>query len=640
MPLVTFLPGFRKVDVSADESLLAAAQKAGLAVNAVCGGIGKCGKCIMFQKSGHIHFDTDLYKEFFSQEEKDAGAILACKAFPVDDCSVLVPERTLIQTQQILINVMGQETEFNPSVRKYSVRVIPPTLENPTSDLYRLLQAVKLAGGPLDRHIYVPLEILRRIPSVLRSSGWNVTVTIAKLPAGFRMIEIEKGDTSERIYGVAVDLGTTTIVAFIRNLVTGQIIATGSNYNKQISCGEDILSRVNYGKRKGFSYLQELAIDSINTAIVNAANSSGIDTDDICEVVIAGNTIMSHMILNIDPSYMIEEPYVPVVRRSLTTSAGRLNIAIKQEGGVFIFPAVSDFIGGDVVGDILASGMAESPEISLLVDIGTNFEVVLGNNDWMFTCAGAAGPALEGGEVLFGMRANPGAIEKVTIEPDTLDVKYSTINNKKPVGICGSGLIDILAELLRACVIDRTGRINTTINHPRIRRGDYYPEFVIVSKELTGNGKDIVITENDIKNLIMSKASTLAACIVLMNQAGISRKDISRLYFAGGFGNYLNKENAITVGLIPEISVDRIVNLGNGAAEGANIALINRKKRKFLDEIAYKIAYIELNAETTFMDEYTRGTFLPHTDFTLFPSVEKALELCRLKAEVKNGSIS
>jgi len=635
MPIVTFLPGFRKVEVSTTDSLMTAAQKAGLAINAVCGGVGKCGKCVMFHKSGRITFDAERFREFFTQEERDSGAILSCETYPEDDCQIMVPERTLIQSQQILVNVMGQETLFNPSVRKYYIQVNPPTLATPTSDLYRLLDSISHTGGPDNKQVYVPLEILRIVPSILRDSGWKVTATIARLPAGFRMIEIEKGDTSGQLYGAAVDLGTTTVVAFLRDLSTGQVIGVGSTYNKQISCGEDILSRVNYSKRKGLSRLQELAIESINMAITAAANNAGVDRDDICEVVIAGNTIMTHMLLAIDPSYMIEEPYVPVVRRSLTTSAGRIGLTIKPKGSIFIFPAVSDFIGGDIVADILASGMAESPDISLLIDIGTNFEVVLGNNEWMFACAGAAGPALEGGEVLFGMRANPGAIEKVSINPETLDLKVHTINDKKPVGICGSGLIDVLAELLRACVIDRTGRINTTLHHPRIRQGEYFPEFVLAWKDETGIGKDIVITENDIKNLIMSKASTLAACIVLMNQAGITGKDIKNLYFAGGFGNYINKDNAITVGLIPEVPVDRIINLGNGAAEGANIALINRKKRKFLDEIAYRIGYVELNAEPTFMDEYTRGTFLPHTDLTLFPMVEKSLELCRLRVEGK-----
>jgi len=312
-------------------------------------------------------------------------------------------------------------------------------------------------------------------------------------------------------------------------------------------------------------------------------------------------------------------------------AAGRIGITCNPNGGVFVFPAVSDFIGGDIIADILACGMSEREEISLLVDIGTNFEVVLGNREWMFSCAGAAGPALEGGEVLYGMRANPGAIEKITIDPETLDPKYSTINGIKPRGICGSGLIDLLAGLLSSCVIDRTGRINTEITNPRIRHNSHFPEYVIAWAKETEINKDIVITENDIKNLIMSKASIHAACITLMKEAGVSRHEISTIYFAGAFGNYLDKENATTIGLIPEIPLDQIKNIGNGAVAGANIALINRRARKTLDEIAYKIAYIELNAESSFMDEYTSSTFLPHTDLALFPGVQKMLDTCRIR---------
>jgi uncharacterized 2Fe-2S/4Fe-4S cluster protein (DUF4445 family) len=332
-----------------------------------------------------------------------------------------------------------------------------------------------------------------------------------------------------------------------------------------------------------------------------------------------------------DPAYMIEEPYVPVVRRYLTASAQRLGVAVHGSAGVFIFPAVSDFIGGDIVADILACGMAEKEEVSLMIDIGTNFEVVLGNRDWMFACAGAAGPALEGGEVLFGMRANPGAIERITLDLDTLKPGFETINRMKPKGICGSGLIDLLAGLLRACVIDRTGRINTAIRNDRIRMGAHHPEFVVAWKEETGIGKDIVITENDVKSLIMSKASVLAACFLLMNEAGIGREAVRNIYFSGAFGNYITKENAILVGLVPEVPVERITNIGNGAVEGANIALVNRRMRKRLDEIARTVAYIELNAEPAFMDEYTRASFLPHTDLSLFPGVQRILDSCRVR---------
>jgi uncharacterized 2Fe-2S/4Fe-4S cluster protein (DUF4445 family) len=633
MPVVTFLPNFRKVTVDRGKTILEAAQAAGLHMNVVCGGLGKCGKCIVYLKTGIASFDRGAFGKFFTNDELDKGACLACKTVIEDDVQVLVPETSLIQEQKILIEGLGIETTLNPSVWKFALALTPPSLDDPSPDLTRLLWGIEKKGGPVAEKIYVPLEVLQRIPRVLRESAWRVTATVALVPGGYRLIELEKGDTSANLFGVAVDLGTTTIVAYIRSLVDGRVVGVASNYNRQIGTGEDILSRVNYARREGLDKLQALAAESVNTAIRAAANAGAIDTDDIYEVVIAGNTIMTHILMGIDPAYMIEEPYVPVVRRYLTTAASRVGISVAEDAGVFIFPAVSDFIGGDIIADILACGMAERDEIALLIDIGTNFEVVLGNKEWMFSCAGAAGPALEGGEVLFGMRANPGAIEQITLDLLTLTPVYRTINHIPPRGICGSGLIDLLAELLRSCIIDRNGRINTAIEHDRVRQGAHFPEFVVAWKEETGIGKDIVITENDVKNLIMSKASILAACITLMKQAGITRQEIATIYFSGAFGNYINKENAIIIGLIPEVPIDRIQTIGNGAIEGANIALINRKKRKVLDDIARGIAYIELNAEPAFMDEYTGSAFLPHTDLSLFPMVEKMLDECRIRRE-------
>ena len=283
--------------------------------------------------------------------------------------------------------------------------------------------------------MYAPLEVLREIPAILRHSEWKVTGTIGLVPGGYRLLDLQENDTSQRVYGAAVDLGSTTIVVYLWNLVTGTVVCVASNYNKQISCGEDILARVNFARKNGLTRLQALASESINQALTTAANSAGIDREDIYEVVVAGNTVMTHMLLGIDPAYMIAEPYVPVVRRALSVAAGRIGITCNPNGGVFVFPAVSDFIGGDIIADILACGMSEREEISLLVDIGTNFEVVLGNKEWMFSCAGAAGPGLEGGEVLYGMRANPGAIEKITIDPGNPRPEvYSTINGIKPRG--------------------------------------------------------------------------------------------------------------------------------------------------------------------------------------------------------------
>ena len=632
MPTVTFLPGYRKVEVPRKSTILEAAQHANLHMNVVCGGQGKCGKCVVYVRSGRVAFDVKKFSKLFTPEELERGACLACQAQVLNNIRVEIPASSLVQEQKILIETMDIETEFVPSVRKYSLSLLPPSLDDPTPDITRILDQISKEGGPEARHIYAPLDVLRSVPQILRQGNWKVTATVAIVPGGYRLINVEEGDTTNRLYGVAVDLGTTTIVVYLRNLITGEILGTASNYNKQIGFGEDILSRVNYAKKPGgLERLQKMAVDGINEALTTVANSAGIDRDDIYEVVVAGNTVMTHLLLGIDPGYMIAEPYVPVVRRALSTAAGRIGIAISSNAGVYTFPAVSNFIGGDIIADILTSGISEQEEISLQLDIGTNFEVVLGCSEWMLSCAGAAGPALEGGEVLSGMRANPGAIERVSIDPETLDPTYTTINNIKPRGICGSGLIDLLAELLRACVIDRTGHINMWIQHPRIRSGRYFPEYVVAFAGETDGDRDIVITENDIKNLVMSKAAIHAACTTLMNAAGINRDEITGIYFSGAFGNYLSKENAITIGLIPEVPLPRIHNIGNGAITGANIALINRKKRKILDEIAQKITYIELNAEPSFMDQYTSSCFLPHTDLSLFPEVQKMLDECRIR---------
>jgi uncharacterized 2Fe-2S/4Fe-4S cluster protein (DUF4445 family) len=631
MRTVTFLPSYRKIDVVRGSTILDAAQRAGLNINVVCGGQGKCGKCVVYVQSGKTEFDRQKYSRFFSEDELTKGACLACETMVQGDLQVLVPESTLIQEQKILVAGRDTEIEFHPSVRKYYVELHPPTLTDPSPDLTRLLWGIQKSGGPVAEKIYVPLEVMREIPTLLRHSDWKVTGTIALVPGGYRLIDLQENDTSKRIYGAAVDLGSTTVVVYLWDLVTGKVVAVASNYNRQISCGEDILARVNFARKNGLTKLQALAVESINAALTSASDTAGIDREDIYEVVVAGNTVMTHMLLGIDPAYIIAEPYVPVVQRALSVAAARIGIAINQNSGLFAFPAVSDFIGGDIIADILSCGMHEREEVSLLIDIGTNFEIVLGNKEWMFSCAGAAGPALEGGEVLYGMRANPGAIEKIEVNPVTLDPAFRTINNIRPRGITGSGLIDLLAELFSACVIDRTGRINTGIENKRVRKGLHFPEYVVVWASETDIGKDIVITENDIKNLIMSKASIHAACVTLMKQAGVTRHEIATIYVAGAFGNYLDKKNATIIGLIPEIDADRIKNIGNGAVTGANLALINRRERKTLDVIASKIAYIELNAEPSFMDEYTSSTFLPHTDFTLFPMVQKLIETCRLR---------
>ena len=368
-------------------TILEAAQKAGLNINVVCGGQGKCGKCVVNVQSGKTEFDRQKFAQFFSEDELKKGACLACVTTVQGDLLVFVPESTLIQEQKILVEGREGEIELHPSVRKYFVELQPPTLTDPSPDLTRLLWGIQKGGGPVAEKIYVPLEVMREIPTLLRHSEWKVTGTIALVPGGYRLIDLQENDTSKRIFGAAVDLGSTTIVAYLWDLVSGRVVAVASNYNKQISCGEDILARVNFARKNGLVKLQTLAAESINGALTSAANSAGIDREDIYEVVVAGNTVMTHMLLGIDPAYIIAEPYVPVVQRALSVAANRIGIAGNQNCGLFVFPAVSDFIGGDIIADILSCGMSEREEISLLIDIGTNFEIVLGNKEWMFSCA-------------------------------------------------------------------------------------------------------------------------------------------------------------------------------------------------------------------------------------------------------------
>ena len=295
MRTVTFLPSYRKIDAKRGTTILDAVQRAGINMNVVCGGQGKCGKCVVYVQSGKVEFDRQKYGRFFSEEELAKGACLACEAIIQGDLLVTIPESTLIQEQKILVNGIDTEIEFHPSVKKYYVELQPPTLADPSPDLSRLLWGIQKSGGPVAEKMYAPLEVMREIPAVLRHSDWRVTGTIALVPGGYRLIDLQENNTAQRLYGAAVDLGSTTVVAYLWDLITGKVVAVASNYNRQISCGEDILARVNYAQKNGIEKLQALAVDSINTALTSAANNAGIDREDIYEVVVAGNTVMTHM---------------------------------------------------------------------------------------------------------------------------------------------------------------------------------------------------------------------------------------------------------------------------------------------------------------------------------------------------------
>lgn len=436
-----------------------------------------------------------------------------------------------------------------------------------------------------------------------------------------KIIAIEEGKRKDNL-GIAIDIGTTTVVVYLVDLNNGNIIAKESSYNKQIICGEDVIARVLYcEEEEGLNKLKSLVLETINFLI----NEFKVSKDEIKSCVIAGNTIMTHLFLGIHPKYIRLEPYIPTANLFPLIKANDIGLNIYKNAPVYCLPSRSSYVGGDITADVLASGMHKKEELALLIDVGTNGEVVLGNKDWLVSCSCSAGPAFEGGEVEFGLRATSGAIEDIELEED-LNVKYKTIENAKPKGICGSGLLDLIAEMFTHGVIDKQGKIQN-LNSKRIRKGKEGNEFVIAWKEETEIKKDIVITDIDIKNILRTKASMFSAILTLLKSMEYSLDNIERVYIAGGFGNYLDSEKGIILGLFPDIPLWKFEYIGNGSVAGATLVLLSKEKKKEAEEIFQKMTYFELSVSNTYFNEFTSALFLPHTDINLFPSVKKLLKI-------------
>lgn len=504
------------------------------------------------------------------------------------------------------------DTMVDPITKKYQLRLAPPSLQDNRGDADRLREAVvEHCGG----HLFIPLSLLKDIPHICRKSHWHVTVTVAELEGYTSLIAVEPGDATAYQYGVAVDIGTTTVVAYLIDLTTGQVLATASNYNGQVPYGENILTRIQYADTtSGTAVLQQAIVTTLNELMSQLAASQKISTQLISAVSIAGNTAMVHLLLDLNPIQICKEPYTPIINSPDYISASQLNLQINPYGVVYIVPSIGSYVGGDVIAGVLVSEMHKNEEVSLLVDIGTNGEIILGNSQWLVACAGAAGPALEGGVVKYGMRAEPGAIDSVNIHPKTKKITYTTIDNEKPKGLCGSGLVDFLAQVLLNGMVDRSGKFKDG--------ADY---FKLVDKAFTATGEDILIWQQDLKNLIRTKGAVSASLGVLLESVGCPLSEITYFYAAGAFGNYINSESAVTIGLYPDLPRDRIIRIGNSSGEGARLALISKDKRQELKSIAKKITYFEMNANQTFMDKFTSGLFLPDSNLDAYPSIKTKL---------------
>ena len=648
-------------------TLSEAARLAGIALNQPCGGQGRCGRCavIVDERRSAVRRRSTIR---LSPEDIAAGYALACQTVIEGDCWVTIPPQEAIERRLTTRKAAARiELPFpydprqHQPIRRYFLRLSPPNLADQTDDWARIQREMAQRGVP---NLQTTLPVLRTIGRVLRgevdgkagaeapaagkgsdhqSAGytpWEVTAVVAldswDQPEGPpRLLALLPGDCTDRNFGAAVDIGTTTVTVWLVDLETGQVVAQAADYNGQIACGEDVISRIIYARKEGhLAELQSLVVGTINRLLATACKEAGIQPQEIFKLTVAGNTTMMHLFLAIPPEPIRLAPYIPVVNHVPTLTAGELGLITHPQAIVDCLPGVASYVGADISAGVLSTRMDESDDLILFIDIGTNGETVLGNADWLITCACSAGPAFEGAGVEYGMRATVGAIEEVWINHETLEPSYRVIGRpgEKPRGICGSGLLSLLAEMFITGVIDKAGNLQVGAS-PRIREGEHGPEYVVAWGSETAHGRDIVITKVDIDNLMRAKAAIYAGFTVLAKSVGVDLADVSQMLIGGSFGQYLNVEKAVQIGLLPDLPApagsnspwDRFRFLGNTAIRGAYMALLRRDVRAHLTEVARMMTYVELSADNTFYDAFTSALFLPHTDLSRFPSVEAML---------------
>jgi len=624
--IVKFVSFGKTVSVPAGTDLITAAIRCGIVLSSACGGEGVCGKCRVIVKKGDVKAEPS---RFISPADRKKGMVLACQTLVEGDLEVTIPKGSLDSHESMSHAseeftkgvILARESlfRFSPLVRKACINVPRATADDSTGDLDRICDALKPKIDNL--HLSTRLANVKHLSEVLRESDYRITVTLAYKDGNLEMLAFEPGDTTKANYGFAFDIGTTTIAGQLIDLNTKEILGTRISFNRQSTYGSDVITRIIYASEPpGLETLNAAVLDNINEIIMDLSAKSGVSLGDIYAIVCAGNMTMMHLLLKIDPSSIRKAPYVPTTSVFPSVHPPEIRVEINAKGIVSFLPGVSTYIGGDIVSGILACGLSEEEDLSLLVDIGTNGEIVLGNRDWMMGAAASAGPAFEGSGLSCGMKAVNGAIQKVSIGAD-LNVAYSTIGGDKPRGICGSGYIDLLCQMLKHGIIAKDGKINASAKSGRIQKAGAVREFVIASKKETATGHAIVINEDDIENLKRSKGAIYSAIFALLNKVDKRVQEIKKIYIAGGFGNYLNIENAIFIGLLPDIDRGLYEFIGNSSLAGARMSLLSHEAFAKTDEIYKKITYLDLSSEPNYMDEYIASLFFPHTDIGRFPSV-------------------
>lgn len=631
---IHFLPNDTFVEIEEGNTVLDAAHSAKIYVNSICGGEGTCGKCKVVVSKGAVDVSPTT---LISGEEAEKNYILACEATIVEDLQVLIPQETRLEGKKILLDQNEQHSltwaavlnksdfKHNSLTKKIFLTMEAPTMEDNVADHDRLCQAIMMNQGVELNTIQTSLSIVRKLPEILRQNNWSVTATLARRGPVLEVVDVQAGDTSQNNFGVAIDIGTTTVVTCLMELGSSKVIDSEAIYNSQMKYGEDYIQRIIYViQNNALEEMQRTIISDINKTILTLVERHGIDLKDITSLVCAGNTAMIHFLLRLDPENIRKEPYLPTANFISPFRASQIGIEINPRGILYALPSVSAYVGADLTSGAAAIRLDKEEMPCLFIDIGTNGEVVLGNKEWMVCCSASAGPAFEGSGVHHGMRAAKGAVEIFHITKD-YEVNYTTIGNVPPKGVCGSGLLDCIAEMMRCGIIDRSGNFQKDIKSDRLRKKDDEYEFVLVKKGETGIDSDIVITQADIANLIRSKGAIYAAVSILVESMGLSTNDLHSIYLAGGFGNYLNVRNAITIGMLPDIPTSQIKFVGNTSLIGAKMVLISEDAFETVQKIATQMTYFDMMGNPKYMEAFMSANFLPHTNLNEFPSVAEEL---------------
>ncbi len=642
---VHFNPDNVDIVVEQGENLLQAAIAAGVRIHASCGGMGTCGTCKVVVEKGEVQTTrTDK----ISGEEFQRGVRQACQSRVLSDLTVYIPvesrlEKAVLSREHKRVSkVLATGWRFTPPLNKYYVELPPPSKEDNASDLSRLLRGLKQTYHL--SNLSIDFQVVRKLAKTLREGKWKVTVTAlvtaVKPRAGDRrrpsVINIEPGDTREKHYSLAFDIGTTTICGQLLDLGRGRILADSIAYNGQKTYGDDVITRIAYCQRPGgLKKLQQAAVGTINEVIDELVARAKVDREHIGHLMVAGNTTMTQILLGLDPKYLRLAPYTPAANFFPPVEASSLGIKVGSHVSLFTFPAVASYVGGDIVSGIVGSGVHQRKTLTFFMDIGTNGEIVIGNSDWMATASCSAGPAFEGGGIKHGIVATEGAIQDFRIDPSTLEPETGTIGDVKPRGICGSGLISIVAGLLEAGVIAQNGKFNPDLPTRRVREGSNGYEYVLAWAPETRTGQDIVITEVDIDNLMRAKAAMYAGCKTLSDSVGIGCCDFEQVIIAGAFGSHIDIEKSITIGLLPDLPPERFVFIGNGSLLGARLTSFSTDLLDDARRVAQMMTNFELSENVDFMNNYVAALFLPHTNAQEFPNVSKRLAAKRKVASKK-----